>query len=214
MRVVILVLLLASGAVAQPIPVAAPAEGGPRHWLVAARGTVNLREGPSAGAAVAARLSGGDILSNLGCQPGEGRTWCYVQPWRGGPVGYVAAELLQPATNPTGGVAVGENDSPLRAGRGAFDATGEVPCAQAAGQPTRACAFGVARAGGGDATLVVTRPDGSMRALFFVRGEFLGADASEAGGGFDAAATREADLFLIRVDAERYDVPDAVVFGG
>jgi hypothetical protein len=189
MRVLVLLLLLATGAAAQPVPVAAPAEGGPRHWRVAAEGAVNLREGPSTGAAVVARLSGGDVLSNLGCQPGEGRTWCYEQPWRGGPVGYVAAELLAPATDPTGGVAVGENDSPLRAGRGEFDATGDIPCAQAAGQPTRACAFGVARAGGGDATVIVTRPDGSTRALFFVRGEFMGTDASEAGGGFDAAAT-------------------------
>lgn len=209
-------LLALSGAVAlaQPIPVASPSEGGPRHWAVAATGAVNLREAPSTAAAVVAKLSGGDVLSNLGCENGEGRTWCYVQPWRGGPVGYVAAELLAPATNPTGGVAVGEDDSALRAGRGDFDAKGDIPCAQVAGQPTRPCAFGVARAGGGDATVIVTRPDGSTRALFFVRGEFMGADASQAGGGFDASATREADLFLIRVDAERYEVPDAVVFGG
>ena len=45
----------------------------------------------------------------------------------------------------------GEDDSCYRAEQGEFDATGEVPCSMATGQPMARCTFGVARAGGGGA---------------------------------------------------------------
>ncbi len=101
-----------------------------------------------------------------------------------------------------------------RAGMGDFDATGTIPCAQHAGQPTAPCAFGVARESGGSATVVVTRPDGITRALFFIDGEFLSADTSQADGYPEYDATKEADLFFVRVGEERYEIPDAVIFGG
>ncbi len=106
------------------------------------------------------------------------------------------------------------DDSAARAGQGNFDATGQVPCAQNAGQPMGQCKFGVARAGGGTATVVVTRPDGRTRALFFTKGKFTSADTSQADGYPEATATRESDLTLIRVGSERYEVFDAVIFGG
>jgi hypothetical protein len=101
-----------------------------------------------------------------------------------------------------------------RAGRGDFDATGEIPCAQYAGQPMGQCPFGVARGGGGTATVVVTRPEGPTRALFFINGRFNSADTAQAEGYPAASATRESDLTVIRVGAERYEVPDAVIHGG
>ena len=101
-----------------------------------------------------------------------------------------------------------------RAGEGNFDATGKIPCAQHAGQPVGQCDFGVARAGGGTATVVITRPDGSTRALFFVEGKFTSADTSEADGHPEYNAERESDLNLIRVGKERYEIPDAVIWGG
>jgi hypothetical protein len=101
-----------------------------------------------------------------------------------------------------------------RAGMGDFDATGFVPCAQHLGQPTSSCKFGVAREGGGTATVVVTRTDGTKRALFFADGGFLSADTSQADGYPEYSATREADLNFIRVGVERYEIPDAVIFGG
>jgi hypothetical protein len=76
------------------------------------------------------------------------------------------------------------------------------------------CIMGVARDGGGSATIKVTRGDGLQRALFFRDGTFLSIDASQAGGGFDTKATRENGLFRIRIDDERHEIPDAVVFGG
>jgi hypothetical protein len=126
----------------------------------------------------------------------------------------VAAEFLATATGPDGAPAVGPDDSALRAGEGRFDATGRIPCAQDAGQPMTDCEFGVARAGGGYATVVVKRSGNRTRAVFFRLGRPIGADASEAEGSKPFRATKEADLNLIRVGDERYEIPDAVVLGG
>ena len=108
----------------------------------------------------------------------------------------------------------GADDSAARAGQGKFDATGQLPCAQDTGQPMGQCDFGVARAGNGSATVVVTRPDGAKRALFFAGGKFTGADLSQADGDLKTRVSRESDLNLIRVGPERYEVVDAVIVGG
>ena len=193
---------------------AAPEDGGPRNWEVAGVASVlNLREEPSTAARVVARYAPGTILDNLGCRVGEGGVWCDVQQLGGGPRGYVSAAFLKPAVSPDGSAATGPDDSALRAGQGRFDANGWIPCAQHLGQPTMQCEFGVARAGGGYATVVVKRPDGRPRAIFFRMGRPIGADTSEADPG-EFRATREADLNLIRVGDERYEIPDAVVLGG
>jgi hypothetical protein len=101
-----------------------------------------------------------------------------------------------------------------RAGEGRFDATGMVPCAQQSGQPLGQCNFGVARAGGGTATVAVTRPDGRKRFIFFESGRAVGADLSQADGNMTFRATRQGDLNMIQAGDERYEIPDAAVFGG
>ena len=123
------------------------------------------------------------------------------------------AEFLKPAVSPDGSARMGPDDSSLRAGRGDFDATGKLPCAQHAGQPMTQCEFGVARAGGGYATVVISKPDGLKRAIFYRMGIAIGADTSEADPG-EFSAARENDLYFIRVGHERYEIPDAVVLGG
>lgn len=194
---------------------AAPEEGGPRLWEVAGvSSALNLRESPSDTAQTVARYAPETVLTNLGCRRAEGRVWCDVQEAGGGPRGYVAAEFLKPAVSPDGAVAMGPDDSALRAGQGDFDATGKIPCAQVRGQPMGPCDFGVARAGGGFATVVVTKPDGVKRGLYFANGKFLGADTSEADGYPKTSGRKEADLHFIRVGDERYEVPDAVILGG
>lgn len=193
---------------------AAPEDGGPRNWeVVGVTGTLNLREQPATSAPVITRYTTGTILDNLGCLQAEGRVWCEVQELGGGPRGYVAAEFLTPALAPDGSVASGPDTSARRAGRGDFDATGRIPCAQDAGQPIGQCDFGVARAGGGYATVIVSKPDGGKRAIFFRRGVAIGADTSEADPGA-ISSSRESDLSFIRVGQERYEIPDAVLFGG
>ena len=191
---------------------AAPESGGPRNWKVVS--TLNLREQASTSARILATYGPGTILDNLGCQRAQGRVWCDVQQFGGGPRGYVAAEYLQPAVSPDGSVAMGPDDSSLRAGQGTFDATGPLPCAFVAGQPMGQCEFGVARAGGGYATVVIKKPDGRTRAIFFRMGRPIGADVSESEGRLEFRATKEGDLHRIRIGNERYEIPDAVVLGG
>lgn len=194
---------------------AAPEDGGPRNWEVTGMArTLNLREKPSTTAGIVTTYEQGTILDNLGCQLGEGRVWCDVQQLGGGPRGYVIAEALKPAVSPDGSVATGPDDSALRAGRGEFDATGNIPCAQVTGQPMTQCEFSVARAGGGYATVVIKRPDGRSRAVFFRMGKAIGADTSQADGYPEFRASKEGDLNLVRVGSERYEIPDAVILGG
>jgi hypothetical protein len=156
----------------------------------------------------------GTILDNLGCQRAQGRDWCDVQRFGGGPRGYVPAEHLRPAISPDGSAAMGPDDSALRAGQGQFDATGPLPCAFAAGQPMGQCEFGVARAGGGYVTVVVKKPDGRTRAIFFRMGRPIGADVAQSEGRRDFRATKQGDLHYIQVGQERYEIVDAIVLGG
>jgi hypothetical protein len=95
-----------------------------------------------------------------------------------------------------------------------YDATGKVPCAQYKGQPMGQCDFGVMRKGNGDATVVITRPDGRNRTIVFVGGRAAGADISQADGSAAFSVQREGDLNMIRVGDERYEIPDAAVSGG
>lgn len=101
-----------------------------------------------------------------------------------------------------------------RAGQGQFDARGEIPCAEAKGAPMRQCAFEVARGPGGGASVKVSLPSGKTRFIFFEKGRAVSADLSQADGDMTFKATKQGDLFKIRAGRERYEIPEAVVFGG
>lgn len=197
-----------------PVP-ALPDDGGPLVFEVTGVSTVlNMRFEPSTSAQIVGRLAPGAWLDNLGCREAEGRVWCDVQTFGGGPRAFVAAEYLAPATAPDGAPALGPDDSALRAGQDDFDASGEIPCALASGQPMGRCDFSVARAGGGFATVVIGLPGGAERLIFFRMGIATGAGTSEASPRGEFSVTKEADLHLVRVGVERYEIPDAVVLGG
>jgi len=105
-------------------------------------------------------------------------------------------------------------EASARASQGKFNATGKIPCAQAKGQPMGQCDFGVARAGGGTAAVSIALPDGRKRAIFFKAGKAVGADLSQADGNMNFSATKEADLHMIRAGNERYEIPEAAIYGG
>jgi hypothetical protein len=67
---------------------------------------------------------------------------------------------------------------------------------------------------GGYATVLIKKPDGRTRTIFFRMGKPIGADTSEADGYTEFRTIRENDLHLIHVGNERYEIPDAVVLGG
>jgi len=101
-----------------------------------------------------------------------------------------------------------------RAGQGQFDARGAVPCAQQPSQPMGQCPASVARDPGGTATVVITRPDGRTRAIFFEKGKAIGADLSQADGNMNFRATKRGDVYDIEAGNERYEIIEAFVFGG
>ncbi len=94
-----------------------------------------------------------------------------------------------------------------------FNATGMIPCSMGNGQPTGNCNFGVVRRGSGDADVQVTLSDGSMRYIYFQNGQAVGYDRSQMDRG-EFRATKESDLYIIRIGSERYEIPEAVIFGG
>lgn len=94
-----------------------------------------------------------------------------------------------------------------------FHATGNIPCSMGKGQPTGSCAFGVKREGNGSAMVTVTKVDGSKRVIFFENGRAIGYDQSQADTG-KFKAEKDADLNVIHIGDERYEIPDAVVQGG
>ena len=101
-----------------------------------------------------------------------------------------------------------------RAGQGRFDASGPVPCTAHAGQPMRQCHASVARDPGGTATIVVTRPNGRTRTIFFENGNPIGADLSQADGNMNFRASKGGDTFYIEAGDERYEIAEMFVFGG
>ena len=94
-----------------------------------------------------------------------------------------------------------------------YHATGDIPCSMGHGQPTGQCPFGVKREGQGSGVVTVTKPDGRTRAIFFKRGQATGYDSSQADPG-EFRASRQGDLNIIRIGQERYEIPNAVIFGG
>jgi len=196
-------------------PPVAPDHGGPRNWqVVAVSPWLNLRASPSTSAPVVGRYAAGTILDNLGCRATGDRIWCDVQELGGGPRGFVAHDFLTPAVSPDGSVATGPDDPAARAGRGDFDATGPLPCTLPDDVPGGDCEFGVARTGGGYATVVITKPDGRTRLVYFRMGIPIGVGFSEADAYDELTMTRRGDVHVIEVDDERYEIPDAVILGG
>jgi hypothetical protein len=94
-----------------------------------------------------------------------------------------------------------------------YHATGKVPCSAGSGQPTGYCDFGVTREGNGSGMVTVTKPDGRKRVIFFEDGKATGYDMSQADPG-EFRATKEADIYIIHIGEERYEIPEAVIYGG
>jgi hypothetical protein len=94
-----------------------------------------------------------------------------------------------------------------------YHATGPIPCSMGGGAPTTQCNAGVVRQGGGTADVTVTKPDGRTRTIFFQNGRAVSADVSQADYG-KFSASRQGDLNIVRIGQERYEIPDALPFGG
>lgn len=104
-------------------------------------------------------------------------------------------------------------DAAARAKTGEFDATYEIRCAQEVGQALGSCKAEVARSGAADAAVVVTFPNGFARILTFEDGKFLRGNATMSGVGTDTDWRRSDGIYHVRVDDQRFEFPEALVFG-
>ncbi|WP_299845561.1 SH3 domain-containing protein [uncultured Jannaschia sp.] len=183
--------------------------GGPDRWRVTdvgSGGSLNVREGPSTRYVSVSKLRRGEVLQNRGCRMSGETRWCDIRAAGSGVTGWVAGRyLIETAPPPAPETAAG---GPIGNG-GRFDATGTLPCATAAGQPLRECPFGVIREGPGNAGLWVVTGPGEERYILFEEARPVTSDSSD-----DILVAREADLLVIHLGSERYEIPSAVVNGG
>lgn len=191
----------------------APKDGGVRRWQVAPGDGLRLYDSPSSGATVIDALPDHAVLSNFGCADAGGEVWCEIRPFRGGVRGFALAAGLQPAQGPDQVIATGIDNSERRAKARDFDTTGAARCAQERGQTMGECGLGVARGSGGDATVVATFSNGFARRLNFVHGEFVSANATMSGTGKDTDWRMANGVHFIRVDDQRYEISDSLIFG-
>jgi hypothetical protein len=113
----------------------------------------------------------------------------------------------------TGGAAAAAPSTDAKVAGTSYHATGNIPCSMGGGQPTGSCPFGVKREGSGAGIVYVTKPDGRTRMIFFEKGKATGYDQSQADTG-KFRAEKQGDLNIIHIGQERYEIPDAVIFGG
>ncbi|NWB24152.1 SH3 domain-containing protein [Pseudomonas sp. D4002] len=176
--------------------------GGPDYWDVAnlVNGqTLNVRSEPGAGKQIVGSLLIGERVRNLGCKPVGSSRWCQIES---GPkqklTGWVNGKYLREAA-----------DSPQVA-TSSSDATGSLPCATALGQPSSDCSFRVTRGLAGNADVWIELPTGEERYIQFREGKPIVTDP-----GLALIFERTGDLTLIRIGSiERYEIPDALIFGG
>ncbi|MBJ3763339.1 hypothetical protein ILP92_11340 [Maribius pontilimi] len=109
--------------------------------------------------------------------------------------------------------AQGADDLADRALKGDFDATGVIACAQSGREAFGRCEVGIFRGDGRSAVAVVVFPNGFRRTLSFEDGMFLRANPTMSGTGTDTQSRLEVGIHSIRVEGQRYTLPDTLVFG-
>ncbi|SIS94783.1 hypothetical protein SAMN05421759_10783 [Roseivivax lentus] len=123
----------------------------------------------------------------------------------------LAATVAALASVAAGATAAGESAAHAKAGD--FDAKGRIACVQRDGLPIGTCTARVARGPAGEATLEATFENGFARMLFFEEGAFLRANTTMSGVGTDTDWRLEEGMLFLRVDDQRFEVPEALVFG-
>lgn len=179
-------------------------QGGPDFWAVQSprNEAQPLYRDASKASAVVSRFANGAVLRNRGCRMAQGERWCRVEASHDAQMqGWMRGAVLRESGPPTDAVVPGT----------VFHATGELPCALAKGQPMTQCRFGVVRQGLGKADVTIFLPGGDTRVIRFENAVPVGSDAP---GTARLSFTKQADLFLISINAARFEIPEAVINGG
>jgi len=93
-----------------------------------------------------------------------------------------------------------------------FDASMVVRCAQNPGETLVPCEASVARVPP-TAAIVVRFPSGFARTLTFHAGDFLRGNATMSGVGRDTDWRLDGGTYHVRVDDQRFEIPEALVTG-
>jgi len=75
------------------------------------------------------------------------------------------------------------------------------------------CPFGVKCEGYGSGIITMTKPDGRTRSVFFRDGKSISYDFRQADPG-EFRASRQGDLYIVRIGQERHEFPEAAIYGG
>lgn len=94
-----------------------------------------------------------------------------------------------------------------------FHATGTVKCWMDKDSSGSECPFGVVRRENGTADVHVTKSDGRTRVIYFQEGKAVGYDESQADPG-EFTATQQEDTWIIFIGEERYELFEAIIYGG
>jgi len=88
-----------------------------------------------------------------------------------------------------------------------------IACAQEVGEALGQCTYRIKQDDKGKTTVTVAFANGFKRRLFFEDGTFLKANTTMSGTGTDADWSLEDGTHKIRVDDQRYEVPDSLIEG-
>lgn len=91
------------------------------------------------------------------------------------------------------------------------DTPASIACAQEQGESLGQCTYRVTQDASGKTTVTVAFTNGFRRMLFFADGKFLKGNATMSGVGTDTDWKLKDGLHRIRVDDQRFEIPDALV---
>ena len=88
-----------------------------------------------------------------------------------------------------------------------------IACAQERGESLGRCTYRIERDQKGKITMTAIFPNGFKRKLFFEGGKFLKANMTMSGVGTSFDWSLDDGTHMIRVDGQRYEVPDTLIAG-
>ncbi|MEX0340921.1 MAG: hypothetical protein AB3N11_18005 [Arenibacterium sp.] len=88
-----------------------------------------------------------------------------------------------------------------------------IACSQQPGAPLDQCSYHVERDETGKTTVTVVFANSFKRKLYFMDGKFLKANVTMSGVGKDTDWSLKDGIHMIRVERQRYEVPDILIAG-
>ena len=119
--------------------------------------------------------------------------------------GLCAAVLLGPAD------ASAEQQDKLSEVVTGEDAPDSIACAQESGDPLGRCTYGIERDGTGKTTFTAVFANGFKRRLYFDKARFIKGSTTMSGTGTDTDWNLEDGTHRIRVDDQRFEIPDTLI---